>query len=531
MVGAGSLRRDLLRGVFIVHDPAEYQVRPDLQDAAQHPVEGESGGGLEAEYDTHDREHPHHEVHVLLRAGRGVRVHLLLLALGEPGEEELEAGGEEGQHEPAVVVALVVHLHKIVVFFFGFVGLQQLHLRGTEFAARETAVDEGVPDLFTGNVFAVPVRIAGLLTAEDDHVADLAAGLLLLVAAAGAAEAGAVAVGRDRLRLRHDGSKAAVRLPDVRDPEETVAFESIAGELLCLVRLSLIDDGLVGELNGLLITPEAERREEAEEQREGQQHRKAAGKAADAVFAHKLALLLVELLGIVCVFFFELIDLGLERRLLALGLPALDIREDLHEPQNERDDTLQKLSSVPEGETILAFDVSEQMGILLITRTETTNEKHICILNLDGDWIAAYSFDCAVSVGVAWEGSDICLFFTRGHVIEIINLEGRVKERFGLTKSSYEIDKLWNQLAHREEKSVNTGTYTLRTYGLFLIKGDHEYSQLVYTDCAEGEEIILYDASKTAMAKSLAKTVIVIVLFSVIIFSIIIQIKHNRNKA
>ena len=98
----------------------------------------------------------------------------------------------------------------------------------------------------------------------------------------------------------------------------------------------------------MLIAPETERGEKTKEQRQRQKHGKAARYAADAVLLHELVLFLIELLGIIRVFLFELVDLGLERRLLLLSLAALDIGIDLNKPQNEGYDQYGKKIAVAE---------------------------------------------------------------------------------------------------------------------------------------------------------------------------------------
>lgn len=233
--------------------------------------------------------------------------------------------------------------------------------------------------------------------------------------------------------------------------------------------------------------------------------------------------LLVYVHFLLTIFLFFCLSMSIRAASITDGLPLSPL------PQDGHNSVLRKLSSLPEGETIIAFDVSEQMGILLITRADATNEKHLRILDTDGGVIAAYSFDCAGSVGVAWDGSDICLFFTRGHIIELIDRNGYIKERFELTNSSYEIDKSWNLLAHRKEKRVNTGIYTLRDRGLSLIEGENDYTELVFIDYDTEKEIVLYDASKTATVKSLAKTVFIIVSLSAIMSSIIVRAKQNKS--
>ena len=163
-----------------------------------------------------------------------------------------------------------------------------------------------------------------------------------------------------------------------------------------------------------------------------------------------------------------------------------------------RENAYRKESSVFNGEIIVAFDASEEIGILLITRSGMSEEKHLRYLDKNGNTIAVFSFDSPGDTGVAWDGTDICVFFTRGHVIEKVDCSGRLKERYMLTSNNYQTEKDWEALANRKEKETVTGTYTLRTNGLAPLKGMNDFTSLVFIDRISGAEQTLYDAGTGA---------------------------------
>ena len=122
-------------------------------------------------------------------------------------------------------------------------------------------------------------------------------------------------------------------------------------------------------------------------------------------------------------------------------------------PMDGRESAYRILTSFSKEETIVAFDASEEMGIVLVTSFDSS-EKHVRYMDPDGSVIACYAVEGTGEIGVAWDGSEICLFFTRGHVIEIIDGSGCLKGRFSLERINYETDKAWEALAHREKKET-----------------------------------------------------------------------------
>lgn len=171
-------------------------------------------------------------------------------------------------------------------------------------------------------------------------------------------------------------------------------------------------------------------------------------------------------------------------------------------PMDGRENAYRNESAHPEGEIIIAFDASDEMGVLLITRTAMSEEKHLRYLDKDGKAIAVFSFESPGDTGVAWDGSDICVFFTRGRVIEIIDCSGSLKARYAVTSTQYEADKAWSALSHRKERETDAGTYRLQARGLSLLKGENDFTTLVFVDRNSGQERTLYDAGTSASVRS-----------------------------
>ena len=175
------------------------------------------------------------------------------------------------------------------------------------------------------------------------------------------------------------------------------------------------------------------------------------------------------------------------------GLP-LELR-----PIEGRENKFRKISSIPENEVISSFDASEETGILLVTSSHMTDEYHLWHMDKDGTPIAVYAFQCLGDAGVAWDGADICVFFTRGGSIMKVDCSGILKECWSLAENNYETGKMWQTLAHRTEKLVSNGSYFLRTKGLEL---SPNATMLVFVERETGKEKLLYDVSEANIMKS-----------------------------
>ena len=186
-------------------------------------------------------------------------------------------------------------------------------------------------------------------------------------------------------------------------------------------------------------------------------------------------------------------------------------------PMGGLENAFRKLSSVPENEVIRSFDASEETGILLVTSSHMTYEHHLWHMNAGGTPIAVYAFECAGDVGVAWDGADICVFFTRGGSIMKVDCSGTLKECWRLAKNNYETGKTWQTLAHRTEKSVSNGSYFLRTKGFEL---SSDATMLVFVERETGKEKLLYDVSEANTIKTWFLLIVAIAFVSFILIKI-----------
>ena len=192
---------------------------------------------------------------------------------------------------------------------------------------------------------------------------------------------------------------------------------------------------------------------------------------------------------------------------LPLAEMTMDEQNDLWEQFS-----FQKVTFSPVGEAISSFDVSEEMGILLLT-----SENHLLYMGRDGSILAVFQFNCAGLVGVAWDSTDICLFVCRGNIVVRASIDGEFISVSRLSHCDYTTQKVWDELAFRQEKKVEEGTYCIRKAGWFPNLNRREYSELVFIDPSTAEEQIIYDVSNANSAQSLAELCIGIGLLMVIV--------------
>ena len=134
------------------------------------------------------------------------------------------------------------------------------------------------------------------------------------------------------LAALHNRRKAVVRLPDVVDPKKFEGLEQLHG----LIRL------LCDEAQRHFVAPEAECRNEAEEQRHGNEHRQAAAPHAHPAFLHELLLLAVHALGIVLILFLQALDFRLDGLHFHGGFARFDVGKNRKPAQNNGADQNRK---------------------------------------------------------------------------------------------------------------------------------------------------------------------------------------------
>ena len=228
----------------------------------------------------------------------------------------------------------------------------------------------------------------------------------------------------------------------------------------------------------------------------------------------------VILLQTIVIAFLSFVPLPYRASSILDDLPSTEMTMDEQNALWERF-SFQKATNSPVGGMISAFDVSEEMGILLLT-----SENYLLHVSRNGSVLAVYHFDCAGSAGVAWDSSDICLFITRGNIVIKMNCDGELIEILRLSHFDYTTQKEWDELAFRQEKNVKSGTYVIQKSGWLPILNMRGYSKLVFVDSSTGKEYVLYDVSEEIMYQSLAKAFIGIGLL-LIIFLIV----KDRNKS
>ena len=181
----------------------------------------------------------------------------------------------------------------------------------------------------------------------------------------------------------------------------------------------------------------------------------------------------------------------------------------------------------PAEETVRSFDVSEEMGILLLT-----SENHVLYWDQAGNMTAAFSFHTSGTAGIAWDHDLICLFLTRGNLVLKFSVDGEMREVLRLEHLDYTTQKSWDAQAYREEKEVSSGTYTLlRRSGLAAAIHEHEYLKLVFLEKATGKETTLYDVSRQVFIKDLLLLVLAAALIVVLLLIVIGYRKKKKSEA
>ncbi len=202
-------------------------------------------------------------------------------------------------------------------------------------------------------------------------------------------------------------------------------------------------------------------------------------------------------------------------------LPASNITGE-EEERILRNISFHKIANIPNGKTITSFDASEQWGLLLVSK-----EGYLFHMDFDGSIISVYQFNnvSAGPVGVAWDSSDICLFFTKSDIILKADCYGFEKEILRLNNQKYQTQKKWNSLAFREEKIIKTGKIELQK-GAFLLD-IYEHGKLVFVDGVTGYEKTVYDVSAAATAKTWTS---IFIGMGVFLLTIMIIKDYNSNR-
>lgn len=180
---------------------------------------------------------------------------------------------------------------------------------------------------------------------------------------------------------------------------------------------------------------------------------------------------------------------------------------------------------VHDGETIDSFDVSEKMGIALIT-----SGHHLLHMDYSGRIIASFSFNCSGTVGVVWDNDDICLLFTRNSIVMKVDSNGVLKEFFQLNDLNYKTQKTWKTLGFRTQKEVGSGSYLIsRQKGIVHALFGEGYTKLVFREKSSGNEQVLYDVSKKSSWDIALKIFIGIIAVAIVLAVVRYHNKTTRN--
>lgn len=161
---------------------------------------------------------------------------------------------------------------------------------------------------------------------------------------------------------------------------------------------------------------------------------------------------------------------------------------------------LSSLSDEPKKESVLCFDVNEQ-GLIAVGQ-KNIQRKEICVYTSHGEFLYGYTFRCAQSFCVEWDGQNINIFFVRSDVIISVDSNGNILD----VKSVQEmIDNDYkNALLHSTKRIVGDTTYLIRNdMGIFNWFAP-SFSQIVTIDIM-GRESIIYDVNSMQLTRVIVK--------------------------
>lgn len=162
---------------------------------------------------------------------------------------------------------------------------------------------------------------------------------------------------------------------------------------------------------------------------------------------------------------------------------------------------------------IINFDVSENGLIVLVT-----SDEKILVLDTDGDILCAFRFETDGSYYVGWHKDNILLFSVRSDTFEEFSVDGELVEVVGLSLRNDALIRDWSAI-HPITSDGNTYTIENRA-GVFNLLTAQRYAKLYKTD-SEGNEIVLYDATKQLWS-SIVLTIGGIHLFFAIVLNVIV---------
>jgi hypothetical protein len=136
---------------------------------------------------------------------------------------------------------------------------------------------------------------------------------------------------------------------------------------------------------------------------------------------------------------------------------------------------------------VSCFAVSES-GLIAVGFD--TAPRSVNIYRSDGTFIQRFDFHCDGSYGIAWEGSDLAIYFSRSDLVEMYTLDGQGIGAYKVLRTE-ENNKRTRELLYPKETTVGNITYQLeRDVGLSL----RSYSRLTATDI-DGNVVVIYDST------------------------------------
>lgn len=169
------------------------------------------------------------------------------------------------------------------------------------------------------------------------------------------------------------------------------------------------------------------------------------------------------------------------------------------------------LKAEPIKRPIVCFDVNDDQMIAI--GQDAPDKKIVCIYTSDGVFQYAYAFHCSGSFGIAWDESNLNIYFARGGMILAVDPNGEIIDLVKIQDTA-ENNAYQNHMLYSTERISGNTKYRIRNDMGILNLIQFSYSQLAAIQ-PTGEEKILYDVNSAQLAKTITVCVLAMALLLV----------------
>ena len=184
------------------------------------------------------------------------------------------------------------------------------------------------------------------------------------------------------------------------------------------------------------------------------------------------------------------------------------------------------LKEEPVKMSIICFDVNDDQMIAI--GQNAPDRKFVCVYTSDGVFQYAYAFHCSGSFGIAWDESNLNIYFVRGGMLLSVDPNGEIID-FVKIQDTAENNTYQNHILYSTERMSGDTKYRVRNDMGILNLIQFSYSQLVVLK-PTGEEKILYDVNSAQLAKTIAVCVLAMVLLLVTMAVSLDNLRDGKNR-